>query len=99
MSYRLSAAADADLVDIYLDGVLRFGVDAAERYQAGLLRALSLIGENPGLGRLHDELVPPMRAHPHRAHLILYDLDADDAPVIIRRIVAQRRNWRALLLG
>lgn len=96
MTYRLSAAADADLVQIYLDGAVRFGLDAAERYQAGLLNALDLIGANPRLGRLHTDLVPPMRAHPHRAHLVLYDLDDDGQP-IIRRVVAARQNWRALL--
>lgn len=46
--YRLSAAAQADIIDILARTQERFGVDARHRYEALIVAAIRDIAENPG---------------------------------------------------
>jgi toxin ParE1/3/4 len=84
MSFRLSARAEADLVDIYLYGVAEFGLRQAEAYQDRLDHAIELIGLNPKLARLRLEIDPPVRVHRVQAHIIIYHIDDDDTVRILR---------------
>ncbi|WP_424830910.1 type II toxin-antitoxin system RelE/ParE family toxin [Ruegeria sp.] len=92
MNYRLSAKAEADLIQIYVDGVQDFGVMQAEAYQDKIDQAIELIAENPEMARLRDEITPPVRIHPVHAHAIIYLVD-DNRMVRILRVRHGRENW------
>lgn len=96
MTYLISKEAESDLVEIYLYGDESFGTEAAERYVSDLLHVFDLIAANPRIARERREFKPPMRLHPHKAHIIFYDLDEIERP-IIRRVVAARTNWTEAL--
>ncbi|MCQ0990343.1 type II toxin-antitoxin system RelE/ParE family toxin [Jiella marina] len=95
MIYKLSALAEQDFYDIYVEGALQFGEGQAEKYQAGLLHTLSLIAENPQMARERREITPPVRIHPYRAHLIIYTIRAND--VFVLRLPRASRDWERLL--
>lgn len=92
MNYRLSAKAEADLVQIYIDGVTDFGVAQAEAYQDKIDQTIALIADNPEIARLREEISPPVRIHPVHAHVIIYLVD-DHRMVRILRVRHGRENW------
>jgi len=92
MSYRLSLKAQEDIIGIYLEGVEKYGVFQAEKYSEILISTFSLIAENPRLARQRFEFTPPVRIHPCRVHMIVYDID-DSGDVLIIRIRAGREDW------
>ena len=94
MAVRRSAQADADLTDIYLQSATLFGPNQAERYLDELERAFQLIAEFPLTARLRTEVAPPIRVHPHGAHVILYVVEGAD--VYILRIRHGGEDWAAL---
>lgn len=96
MPYRLSLAAEADLVRIYVDGVERFGVRQAEQYQSGLNRAFDFLADNPRAARERLDLEPPVRIHPVGAHVIIYVLSTDG--IFVARVRHGRENWLADLV-
>lgn len=92
MPYRLSRKAVDDLVHIYLEGVRLFGPKRADAYHDGLAAVFELIGRQPWLARERMEISPPVRIHPFRSHLIVYEVDASGAAVILR-VRHARENW------
>jgi len=68
--YRLSRAAGADLVELYLFGVELFGAAQAERYAAGVETCFAMLADNPQLAREREELRQRPRAFRYKAHLI-----------------------------
>lgn len=92
MSLKLSKAAEADLIDIYLHGAQTFGQVQAERYQDRLDRALLTLVATPKLARERFEISPPVRVHPVQAHIIVYRIE-EDSTVHILRIRHQREDW------
>ena len=71
--YRLTRAADADLLEIFIYGLDRFGLAQAERYRDGLLRCFEHLAANPGMGRAADPLAVGARRHEHGRHIVFYD--------------------------
>lgn len=98
MTFRLSSQAEADLIAIYLEGIELFGVRQAEAYLDHLEHAIALIGENPEMARLREEITPPVRIHPVEAHIVVYLID-DKSMVRILRIRHGRENWAELPVG
>ncbi len=92
MNYRLSSQAEADLIELYLHGVDRFGIAQAETYQDKLEHAFALIEENPEMARLREEITPPVRIHPFEGHIIVYLVD-DNRQVRILRVRHSSENW------
>lgn len=92
MALRLSKAAEADLLAIYFDGIMNFGVGAAQEYHARIKRSLSFLEAHPEGARLRTEITPAIRVHPVGAHLILYTAEADNVFVI--RIRHSREDWQ-----
>ena len=72
MIYRTTRRADQDIIDVYVHGTVRFGVDQAERYHEGLVSVFGLLADNPLLARERTEFDPPVRLHPYQAHIIAY---------------------------
>lgn len=81
---RLTADADHDLANIYIQGVQTFGAMQADRYIDDLLRALDRIQDFPKIARLRDDIMPAVRAYIFRSHVILYDVEDGDGVVVVR---------------
>ena len=92
-TYRLSRSATDDLVAIFREGMKEFGLTQAEAYHDGLDRTFQFLASYPRAARLRPELSPPVRAFPYKAHLIVYDVDADDI-VVILRVRHGREDWQ-----
>lgn len=95
MIFRTSPQADEDIADLYVAGVLRFGVAQAERYQDGLFSAFQMLTDNPLMARERRELTPPVRLHPYQAHMIVYV--EEGAGVLIVRVLYGRQDWENAL--
>ena len=91
MAYRLTQKAEEDLTEVLLNGIRDFGPDQAEAYLAELLETCDVLSDNPALARLREEFRPPVRIHPHGAHIIIYrDIEND---ILIIRIRHGREDW------
>ena len=84
MSFRLSVEAEEDVIAIAEQGIRLFGVVQAQRYHDDLFALLDLIAENTRIARERDEICPPVRIHPFKAHVMVYRIDADDTIFVIR---------------
>ena len=93
MSWTLTRQADQDLVDIYMYGAREFGIDQADAYHAELERVFASLGEFPRLARLRTEFSPPVRIHPHKAHLVFYV--KQDSGILIVRVRHGSEDWTA----
>lgn len=91
MSYRLSKSAERDLIDIYLEGVRSFGFKIADEYSFQLESIFETLSNHPNIARERLEITPPVRVHPFRSHMIIYETDA--IGVLILRIRHHRENW------
>lgn len=92
MTWRLSEAAEEDLIGIWLDGADRHGPTQADRYQDGLEGTFELLARFPELARERTELTPPLRVHPFGAHMILYLVRPDGSAFVVR-VRHEREDW------
>jgi toxin ParE1/3/4 len=92
MAFRLSLAAEEDIVGIAEQGVRLFGAVQARQYHDGLFAIFDLIAGSPQIARERLELVPPMRIHPFKAHLVVYRIEAD-GDVLIVRVRPGHEDW------
>ncbi len=67
----LTKRAEADLYDLALFGLERFGERQVEAYLAELDRVFGLLADHPRMGRRAEAIAPGVRRHEHRAHVIL----------------------------
>lgn len=82
MKIRFSATADADIIESYLYGAERFGLERANRYEIDLRNALNIIADNPRLAAERSEFTPPVRIHHHAKHYIIYRIENDDLLIL-----------------
>ncbi|MCP1551686.1 MULTISPECIES: type II toxin-antitoxin system RelE/ParE family toxin [Methylorubrum] len=95
MIFKTSRQANQDIIDLYVSGSVRFGMEQAERYHAGLMDMLSLLADNPAMARLRREFRRPVRLHPYKAHLIAYVEDGSN--ILVVRVLHGRQDWESLL--
>ena len=88
--YRLSRAAESDLLDIARYTVRRFGVTQAEAYRDDLAQCFTLIAKHPQMGRERNAIRLGLRRHDHKGHAIYYI--ETDAGVVIVRILHKRQD-------
>lgn len=93
----LSPAARADLLEIRVYSVDKFGVEVADSYFLGFDAAFVLLREHPMAGVARLELGKGIRCLIHRQHRIFYYIDKDT--VVIVRIVHHARDARRALKG
>ncbi|AWB49856.1 type II toxin-antitoxin system RelE/ParE family toxin [Gemmobacter aquarius] len=91
---QLRPLAEADLAEIWDHTLAEWGSRQAEAYLAGLGKIFDLLAEHPEIARLRTEFVPPLRLHPYRAHLIIFQ-SGETLEVI--RVVHGRTDWLAFL--
>ncbi len=73
-------------------GATAFGLSQADAYFASLETACQFLADNPEAARLRTEITPPVRCHPHGAHMIIYSDHLEDVVVILRARHA-REDW------
>lgn len=61
-----------------------FGTLQARRYHDDLFAVLELIAANPRMAREREEISPPVRIHPFKAHLIVYRVEESETIFVIR---------------
>jgi len=93
MAYRLSGQATLDLDHLYVQGAERFGLDRADRYHDSLERCFAFLSDQPHAARQRREITPPVRAHPHGSHIIIYRVDDDTRDVLILRVRHMHEDW------
>jgi toxin ParE1/3/4 len=91
-AFRLSTKAADDLEGIFVVGLDLFGYDQARRYNEGLLAAFARLAQYPQMARLREEITGQVRALPHKAHAIVYEVDAA-GDVVILRIRHSHEDW------
>ena len=52
------------------------------------------MSEYPRAARLRHEIDPPVRAHPYKAHLIVYEIEAEDG-IVVLRVRHSREDWHS----
>ncbi|GGZ15728.1 type II toxin-antitoxin system RelE/ParE family toxin [Novosphingobium colocasiae] len=90
--FRLTRAAVDDLTAIFLEGIEQFGLLQADAYREGLSAIFAFLADYPHAARLREEISPPVRVHPYKAHLVIYDV-GDEDEVIILRVRHGREDW------
>lgn len=93
--YRLTLRAEADIFEIFLYGLEAFGPIQAGRYKDVLAHCLTMLAENPRMGRPAEAIAPGIRRHEHQSHVILYEIDGPDILVLA---VVHGRSIRRLEL-
>lgn len=92
----LSAAARGDLEQIWDYTVDRWDDEQAEKYVREIERAIERVVDNPGIGRVCDEVRPGYRKHEVGSHTSYYRIasgePADSAVIDIVRILHQRMD-------
>ncbi len=91
MGYRLTQQAGADVVNLYLSGLEQFGIAQTDRYHSGLEKTFQLLSENPRMGRERPEFRVPVRMHPFRSHIIIYQIENKD--ILIIRVRHGHEDW------
>ncbi len=91
MKWRLSGPAHRDLIQIYVQGVERFGFAQVEKYVAELHSAFDRLSLYPNSGRWRYEVEPPTRMIPFRSHLVFYEVAKDE--ILILRIRHGYEDW------
>ena len=74
MELKLSVQAEEDIIAIAEHGIAMFGPIQAKRYHSDLFNTLDLIAKNPQMAREREEISPPVRIHPFKAHLVIYQI-------------------------
>ena len=70
-SYKISARAEQDLVDIFVRGLREWGENRADAYQRKLISSFHLLAENPGIGNV-VAIRPHLQRHEVAPYIIFY---------------------------
>ncbi len=89
--FRTTAAADADVVELFRFGTERYGLAKADDYVSGLGEALYRLAANPRMARERTEVRPPVRLYTYMAHVIVYIIEDED--VLILRVLHGSSDW------
>ncbi len=69
--YRLTEAAEEDLIEIWLH-ISEDNTDAADRFLTLLAEKFSLLATQPKIGRTRPELAPRIRSFPNGNYIVFY---------------------------
>lgn len=83
-NFKLSRKAKADLKSIAIYTERKWKRDQRNHYILQFDQCFHLLGENPNLGQICDEISPGYRQYPQGSHIIFYRPAAEDVVEIIR---------------
>lgn len=83
MRIELTNAAEQDIIELYLYGLIEFGEQQADAYEAMIRHVLDLIAGNPAIANERPEYSPPVRVHYTGKHCIVYRI-VDDYVLVLR---------------
>ena len=92
MGFRLSRESEDDIVGIADEGLRVFGRGVAQKYHDELFAMFDLLAFNPFMARERNELTPPVRIHPFKAHLIVYIVETD-GEILVVRVRHAHEDW------
>lgn len=95
LGWSLRPAAHVDLSSIWRYGAEKWGPDQADYYADALFAVFDLLAGFPEMARERDMFDPPIRIHPTRAHLILYQTVEEGIEII--RILHAAQNLSEFL--
>jgi toxin ParE1/3/4 len=82
MRYRVSAAAERDLDQIFLYWAKRVSVETADRLIERVTERFRLLGEYPDAGKLCADIAPGVRCFPAGRYLIYYQAERPVANIL-----------------
>lgn len=80
---RFTTEADRDLIDIYLEGLEKYGPRQADAYQDILAAKLHTLIANPSFGSDYGDIHPALRRSESVAHSIYYR-ETEDGILVYR---------------
>jgi toxin ParE1/3/4 len=91
--YRLTKAAEDDLLNAFIYGFESFGRPQAEQYRDGMIHCFQLLADTPHMRRRADDFAQGSRRHEHGRHVIFYD--EKSYGVLIIAVIHERslRRW------
>ena len=92
MRWHLSRRAERDVIAIYREGLRTWGMAQADAYHNRLEEVFGLLARFPRLAPERGEIDPPVRVHPHGAHIVVYVVEPDGG-VLIVRVRHGREDW------
>jgi toxin ParE1/3/4 len=94
-AWRLTKIAALDLVDILTGGIEQFGKAQVRKYRKSLEGTFDTLASAPLLGREHAGAIVPVHVHFHKAHVVVYVIEAPG--IVILRLLPALADWRESL--
>lgn len=91
-SYRFTKQAQKDIQRLIEQGREQFGIKQVISYFDELEKVFALLAENPNIARLRNELNPPVRVHPFKSLVIVFE-ETGSAEILILTLRHARENW------
>lgn len=90
--YTFSKRADKEISKILEYSYREFGLglDQAEKYKTGLENCFQLLADDPGMGRICNDIRNEYFRHEHESHIIFYRQRSDD--IFITAIIHDRMD-------
>ena len=90
--YTFSKRADKEISKILEYSYREFGLglDQAEKYKTGLENCFQLLADDPGMGRVCNDIRNEYFRHEHESHIIFYRQRSDD--IFITAIIHDRMD-------
>ncbi len=79
--YKLSPAAENDLIDIYVRALQEWGVEKADSFQRELVSSIRLLAEQPGLGR-DVAIRPTLQRYDVAPYVVFYKMETDGVRIV-----------------
>lgn len=71
-NYRLTPAAQSDLIEIRNYSLQHWGLAQSRKYLSELRKTINLLAESPSLGKARPEVGADVLSFPHVSHVIYY---------------------------
>ena len=98
VSYKRAAVKDMEATRDYIAGRLK-NPKAAKKLMAALLKAISLLADNPYMGAEKFEITTDVRYFVVSKQLIFYHVDEESGTIEILRVLDGRTDYLSVLFG
>jgi toxin ParE1/3/4 len=71
-NYQISKAAELDISELYIQGILKHGIILADQYYDGLIEQFEFLAKNPDIGFNSNELAANLQRFPYGRHTIFF---------------------------